>query len=239
MHQDAHDTQQYNEFKKKNKVNAPSLDVMYNNEYEQKIKKVDQELDGEIQHESLKKNLEEQYNNQRVEFVAQDPAMLLNKKNTMPGEKENGYGSYAMTNDVGGAQVDMGQYDDETKPKKKRKKKRKTEAQQPAEIVVDETIPQHDHTNDNLQGHYLNDQNRIPASDTQDETDHTSNNEYPGEEEPPMRKKMSKKKKNQQEPQEYDQPAQVCCYSCLDVIVLIIRIFGLPLITYYTPPNPY
>ena len=223
MKQDVHDTQQYNEFKKKKQVNAPSLDVMYNNEYEQKIKKYDQELDGEIQHESLKKNLEEQYQNQRVEFVAQDPAMLLKQKNSMPSEKENEYQSYAMSNDaLGGVQVDMGQYDDGSKPKKKKKKRRKTEAQQPAEIVVDETDPQQEQPNDNLQGHYLNDQDKIPASDTQDETDHTSNyshSEQPAEEEPPMRKKKSKKKKNMPpEPQDYNEPAQVCLEYCLGML---------------------
>lgn len=38
----------------KKSKDAPTLDDMYNNEYESKIKKMDQQLEGEIQHESLK-----------------------------------------------------------------------------------------------------------------------------------------------------------------------------------------
>jgi hypothetical protein len=95
---------------------------MYNNETESKIKKYDQELEGEIQHESLKKRLEEQCQNARVEFVAEDPAKLLRKTHTDKVENEN-LGRLERV-DMEEAKVERGYYDDDAKDKRKKKRGR-------------------------------------------------------------------------------------------------------------------
>jgi hypothetical protein len=234
MKQGEHDNQQYNNAVKKKKGNAPSLDQMYNNEYESKIKKYDQELDGEIQHESLKKNLEEQYQNQRVEFTAQDPAALLKQK-TMPQDKENGYQSYAMSNDaLGGAEAEMGNYDDGSKPKKKKKKKRKTVVEPPTELVGEpHVVADADDQDDDLQGNYLNQQERIPATHNLDDTEYSSNwsnSDQPAENEeaPPLKKKKSKKKKHPA-PVEYDEPEVRFCLRMFRYHQIIQICNGAPL----------
>jgi hypothetical protein len=117
---DNHNNINYQNRKKRN--DGPGLDSIYENEVQPQIDRYDAELDGEIQHESLKKNLEEQRANNRVEFTAVNPALLLKNK-----QNENqDLGKYNMV-DMDGAQAEYGNYDDQKLKKKKKKKKKKAQ----------------------------------------------------------------------------------------------------------------
>jgi hypothetical protein len=107
------------EYKKKQN-DGPGLDSIYETEVKPQINKYDAELDGEIQHESLKKKkLEGQRQNNKVEFTAANPALLLKNK-----QNDNQIlGKVNMVN-LEGAQVEYGNYDDEKTKKKKKKKKK-------------------------------------------------------------------------------------------------------------------
>ena len=218
LNSDNYQNPQYENMKKK-RMDAPTIDDMYHNEYQSKIRNMDKEVEGEIQHESLKKKLEEQRQNQRVEFVADDPAMLLKQK-TIPNNKENQYQSYAMTgNGIGSAEAEMGMYND-MKPKKK-KKKRKTVAQPNTELedgpdAIAPTVgagaaaaTRFDHVieeQEDIQGHYLGEQEKIPASYNVESSDNQSTNYQDSEQayEVHHQKPKKKGKKKQQQPNNLD-----------------------------------
>lgn len=188
----------------KKKTNAPTLDDMYNNEMESKIKKYDQELEGEIQHESLKKRLEEQRQNARVEFVAEDPAKLLRKTHTDKVENEN-LGRLERV-DMEEAKVERGYYDDEAKGKRK-KKKRKTIAADENGHPIDDVVEGDEY--EDIAGTAMDNQQRIPAvqkrkheelQEHEDETDPST--QFYDQEEETESTKVKKKKKSKKKSQE-------------------------------------
>jgi hypothetical protein len=117
---DNHNNINYQNRKKQN--DGPGLDSIYENQVQPRIDKYDAELDGEIQHESLKKKLDEQRANNRVEFTAANPADLLKNK-----QNENQDLGRANMVDMDGAQAEYGNYDDQKLKKKKKKKKKKVQ----------------------------------------------------------------------------------------------------------------
>ena len=119
---------------KKHQPEGPGLDDIYERELKPKIDQYDRQLEGEIQHEGLKENLDE-YRNHRVEYVAEDPSKLLNKQSN----QEQDYGRVNQV-DMDGAQISSGMYNDGEKPKKKRKKKKKKIVETDEQLYNDEEI---------------------------------------------------------------------------------------------------
>lgn len=135
------------------KTNAPTLDDTYENQIKSKVKNADREVEGEIQHESLKKRLEEQRLNGRVEFVAQDPAQLIKQMQT----KEDDVLGRLERVEIDDAQIERGFYNEQEKPKKKKKKRHTVAApdNQIQEVGEDGF--------ENIGGNYLDQQDPIPA----------------------------------------------------------------------------
>lgn len=104
---------------KKNKQSSDNYDW----EYQPEVNKFDQELAGKTEHESVKKNLQAHLEQHRMEYVAEDPAMILNKNHQAANIDEE-LGKVGTVN-MEEAKYEIGQYEDSKKNKRKKKKKRK------------------------------------------------------------------------------------------------------------------
>lgn len=181
---------------RKNYDKGPGLDDYYENQLKPKIQQYDAQLEGEIQHESLKENLDKQKQN-RVEFVAESPAELLRK------QKDPDYGKVNMV-DMDSAQVETGNYNDEEKPKKRKKKKKKKK-----DVVVEETT---EDPSEAESGAYpstqlvdeepVNNHRRIEEYDVDGAVDDQQVLSNEGEGERPKKKKKKKKKSGYMEEEE-------------------------------------
>lgn len=144
----------------------------------------------------MKENLEKQRHN-RVEFVAEDPALLLGKK-TVPNQD---FGRVNMV-DMNGAQVETGTYNEEEKPKKKKKKKKKKhieEADENKEEITESTQLE------NTELEPTNNQRRYEEFEVNGALGETNEYQPPEDEGEGITRKKSKKKKHKKNKREHDE----------------------------------
>jgi len=168
---------------------------LYNQEYQPVVNKFDQELDGEIQHESLKKRLEEQRQQQhRMEYVAEDPAQILK------GVNQNQNLGHVGTVNMEEAKIERGNYDEHAKKKRKKKKKRQTVNQEAASELMegeDPTIEDWDEPDNNNHTKNKMDEDLMQESLPDPATSNFVNDD--DEKQKKKKKRKSKKEKVQEE----------------------------------------
>lgn len=144
----------------------------------------------------MKENLEKQRHN-RVEFVAEDPALLLGKKTA----SNQDFGRVNMV-DMNGAQVETGTYNEEEKPKKKKKKKKKKhieEADENKEEITESTQLE------NTELEPTNNQRRYEEFEVNGALGETNEYQPPEDEGEGITRKKSKKKKHKKNKREHDE----------------------------------
>jgi len=190
---------------------------LYNQEYQPVVNKFDQELDGEIQHESLKKRLEEQRHQQhRMEYVAEDPAQILKGVHQ---NKENEDLGHVGTVNMEEATIERGNYDETTKKKRKKKKKRQTINEEAASELMegeDPTIEDWDEPDraDNTKSYAKKDidgdleQKSFPEAASSNFVNEDDEKQKKKKRRQSKREKVKKELEMEEVKDEYDQPEQ-------------------------------
>jgi hypothetical protein len=177
---------------KKSKASSDNYDL----EYQPEVNKFDQELAGKTEHESVKKNLQDHLENHRMEYIAEDPAMILNKNHFSSNINEE-LGKVGTVN-IEEAKYDIGQYDESKKNKRKKKKKRR-QANEEDPTNGEDDQPDHESQEpdyfEEKQQVVKNYKEELPEEVIPDTRPHQSYEREEGEGEGDYKRKNKKKKK--------------------------------------------
>jgi hypothetical protein len=141
-----------------------------------------------------------------VEFVAQDPALLIKQSQN----KEDEILGHLERVEIDEAKIERGFYDEQNKPKEKKKRKKRNTVAAPDKQI--EEVGEDGF--DNIEGNYLEEQEKIPAvqkrkteivSESNDPSTKLVENEAEGEGEKGKHKKHKKKKKKREEDEYFEE----------------------------------